>query len=211
MILRGRRSRKRNTRVLGDDWDNMEDSDEELSKVNNDNDQVKCAPLRSKRSPVATAKHRRRKQNSRYLGDEWDNDGDSDEHQQSLTVKNANDSERRAALRRSKECPIALETGRMPKKNRRYFGDDWDTREQSDEYQEQQSCYQDTCTARFPKKRAVVHQIGRNAISRGKQPKKGPKYVLEIEEYDDENADPNQPGPWVQRSVKRRQASSDDE
>ena len=203
MILRGRRSRKKNTRVFGDDWDNREDSDEQLPEVNNGDDQGKCTPLPSMRCPVATAKHRRRKRNSRYLGDEWDNNEDIDEYQSSK-VKSHSDKEVCVPLG-SKDCAVVTPKDIPRKKNSRYFGDDWDNMEDSDEHQSPLKNQHDKGTARFPKKHAVVHQIGRDAIARGKQLEKEPERVLQIDEYFDENADPNEPGPSVWRRVRCKQ------
>jgi len=197
MILRGQRSRQRNTRLLGDEWDTREDSDEELSKVNNDHDRVECAPLRSKRSPAAPAKHRRRKKNSRYMGDDWDNDGDSDEHRSS-TVKH--DIEQLG----SKHCAVATPEDMPRKKNSRYFGDDWDNMEDSDEHQSPPKMQHSRGSARFPKRRPVVHQLDGDAMTRGTMEKKAHKWEPETDEYYDENADPNQPGPSVWRRGRSR-------
>ena len=109
-------------------------------------------------------------------------------------------------------CPVDTGKSRRRRKNTRYFGGDWDNNEDSDEHQSPVTTHQESGTARFPQKPPVVHQIHRDDRARGKSPRNEPKYVMEIEEYFDENADPNEPGPSVWRRIRRRQvATSSDE
>ena len=118
---------------------------------------------------------RSRKRSTRYFGDDWDNKEDSDDHQARV---NNDDGRATSATLASKDCAVVTPKDVPRKKNTRYFGDDWDNKEDSDEHQSPLKHHQDRSLARFPKKRAVVHQIGRDAIAGRKQPEKEPKRVI---------------------------------
>ena len=80
-MIRERRDRKPNMRLLGDDWDNDEDGEEHrVATVDSGDECNKCSSLGSKGSPVINRKRRHRKRNTRIFGDEWDNNEDGGEH-----------------------------------------------------------------------------------------------------------------------------------
>ena len=191
MILRNRRDLKKNPRIFGDDWVTKEDRDQHHSEVNNDNDRSNGAsPTNSREHPVAIESKRTQKKNRRYIGDEWENDKENEEHVE-LSGNNQNMCtarlpKKRAIMHAFDWDAMAFEQlerkppknfGRhdnpdepgpsvLRKKNRRYLGDDWDNGVESDDHQDGRTS-QETCIAHFPRRPPVVHQVDREMMVNG--------------------------------------------
>jgi hypothetical protein len=238
MILRNRRDRKKNPRIFGDDWVTKEERDQHHSEVNNDNDRSNGAsPTNAREHPVAIESKRTQKKNRRYIGDEWENDKENEEHVE-LSGNNQNMCtarvpKKRAIMHAFDWDAMAFEQlerkprknfGRhdnpdepgpsvLREKNRQYFGDDWDNGVRKTGTQERS-------------KGLSMHDDGHDAIARDHMERKPLKHKTSIHEFDwegmefeklqekppknfDRQDDPDEPGPSVLRKKNRRYFGDD--